>query len=89
VESPEVPSPLTRNNFPPSFLQKRAEQKDGEMVLRACNKSMRDVFSQRETSSQQFINPEWEQRMLAEDKPDAFSTSQKIYVSQVVQGLPL
>ena len=73
---------------PPSFIQKRTEQKEWRNVFEGIrDESLRDVFSQRETPSQQFINPEWNSELLAEDNRLLFQLHRKYIVSQVSSGL--
>ena len=73
---------------PPSFLQKKAERKEWRNVFEGIrNESLRDVFSKQETPTQQFINPEWNSELLAEENRMIFQLHRKYIVSQVSSGL--
>jgi len=75
---------------PPSFMQKRTEQKEWRNVFEGIrDESMREVFSQKEAPTQQFINPEWNSELLAEENRMLFQLHRKYIVSQVSSGLAI
>jgi DNA mismatch repair protein MutL len=75
---------------PPSFMQKRTEQREWRNVFEGIrDASMREVFAKPEVPAQQFINPEWNSELLAEDNGMLFQLHRKYIVSQVSSGLAI